>query len=348
MDVTMKRPRRAHSSEPVSPATGQIATAQIATGPIASRPAALAAARVSRAGMLLGALGLAASIFVVLRLFAGWRVSSHSPPNQLSILGQRLTYPVANFGALVVLLLAAVGSIVTAMTLLGLLREIRAAGRFRRRLAEGERRLPNGATVIEDHRPRAFCAGLLRPRVYVSTGAIGLLDGLALDAVLAHERHHAQRRDPLRLAIGRVLARTLFFLPGIGELIRRQQALAELSADESAMHAAPENRSALARAMLTFSDAGGGGDSVGIDPARVDYLLGESPSWRFPALLCLAAVAVIALLVAVGVLVGQVAVGRATLDPPFLSSQPCVAVLAMIPCTLALIAARLSRRASRV
>ena len=48
-----------------------------------------------------------------------------------------------------------------------------------------------------------------------STGALDLLDGPALDAVLAHERHHASRHDPLRLACGRVLAAGLFFIPSL-------------------------------------------------------------------------------------------------------------------------------------
>jgi Peptidase family M48 len=147
--------------------------------------------------------------------------------------------------------------------------------------------------VIADARPRAFCGGVLQPRVYVSTWAMAILDGAGLNAVLAHERHHARRFDPLRLAAGRVLARALFFLPELGELVEHQQALAELSADESAVNALPANRFALAEAMLSFSDTPASGGSTGIDPARVDYLLGESPRWRFPVLLCLAAASVL-------------------------------------------------------
>jgi Zn-dependent protease with chaperone function len=33
---------------------------------------------------------------------------------------------------------------------------------------------------------------------------VALLDDSGLDAMLAHEHHHARRRDPLRLATGRV------------------------------------------------------------------------------------------------------------------------------------------------
>jgi hypothetical protein len=233
------------------------------------------------------------------------------------------------------------------MTVVGAIRELAAARRFDRRLRAEEPIALDDVLVVRDEEPRAFCAGFLRPRVYVSTGAVAILDEPALKAVLLHERHHARRRDPLRLAVGRVLAGALFFMPGLGELVRRQQALAELSADESAVNAAPGNRNALARAMLSFSDAPESGESVGIDPARVDHLLGEPPSWRFPALLCLAAVSVVAVFVAVAVLAAQVAAGSATLAPPFLSSQPCVVVLAIIPAALGLIAFRVIRRAWR-
>ena len=88
---------------------------------------------------------------------------------------------------------------------------------------------------------------------YIVRGAIASLDEPALNAVLLHERRHAHSYDPLWLATGRVLSRALFFVPGLRQLAAQQQALAELSADESAIDAAPENRSALARAMLSFA-----------------------------------------------------------------------------------------------
>jgi BlaR1 peptidase M56 len=307
------------------------------------RPAAIAAARVSRAGVGLGTLGLASFAFVLLRLFETWRVSPHTVSHHISILGQELSYPAANAAAVVVLLLAILGTIVAAKIVFGAARELAAARRFDRRIASDAPVHLHDALVIDDEHPHAFCAGLLRPRVYVTSGALAILDEPALGAVLMHERHHAWRRDPLRLAAARVLAQAMFFLPGLRELRRRQQALAELSADESAINAAPGNRSALARAMLSFSDSSEPGDAVGIDPARVDYLLGEPPSWPFPAMLCLAAVGVLALIVAVALLVGQEVVGSATLAPPFLSSQPCVVVLAIIPASLGLIAVRIAR-----
>jgi hypothetical protein len=141
-----------------------------------------------------------------------------------------------------------------------------------------------------------------------------------------------------------VVAGALFFLPQLADLVERQQALAELGADESAVNDLPGNRSALARAMLSFSGTAADGGSTGVDPARVDYLLGDPPSWRFPALLCLVATSVLVLLVAVAALAGQVASGSATLALPFLSHQPCILVLAVIPAALGVLAANYRRR----
>lgn len=312
---------------------------------MSDQPAATAASRVSRASLALGGLGLASAIFLVARLFESWRVTSRAASHQISIFGQRLSYPAANADAIVIVLLAVLGSVVTVRALSGAVRELVASRRFHRRLA-GEHPQPlHGALLLDDPHPRAFCAGLLRPRVYLTTGALAMLDDSALNAVLAHERHHAHRHDPLRLAAGRVLARALFFLPQLGELVEHQQALAELSADESAVSAAPANRSALARAMLSFSDDTASPGSIGIAAARVDHLLGEPPTWRFPALLCIAAATVIALLVTVAVLAGQLANGSATLAPPFLSRQPCIVVLAAIPAVLGILATVYRRRA---
>jgi beta-lactamase regulating signal transducer with metallopeptidase domain len=205
----------------------------------------------------------------VWRLLWAWRVTPRAAAHNVSILGQRLSYPAANLDAVVIVVLAAVGLVTVAMTV--------------------------------------------------------------LDAVLAHEAHHVRCHGPLRLAAARVLARALFFVPGLRELVRRQEALAELGADESAINAAASHRSALARAMLMFADSSAPAASVGVDPGRVDHLLGEAPRWRFPTLLCCAAAGVIALLGAIAVLAGHLAVGSATLAPPFFSRQPCVVALALIP-----------------
>jgi Zn-dependent protease with chaperone function len=313
-----------------------IESSAASASPKPQQPAAAATGRVFAASVLLGLLGLASAVFVVTRLFESWRVSSEPASHVVSIFGARLAYPAANAGAIVVTALAGLGLLMAGAAVWRLVREIIADRNFRRALAASPPAPRDGAWVITDERPQAFCAGLLRPRVYFSTGALELLDPPALAAVLAHERHHARRHDPLRLACGRVLAAGLFFIPGMRRLVERQDALAEISADEAAVLTAGVERSGLASAMLSFSQVSST-DVLGIDPERVDYLLGEPPRWRFPAALCLGIAAALSLLIAVAVLAAHAASGSATLAPPFLSSQPCVAVLAMIPAVAGLV-----------
>ncbi len=304
---------------------------------------AIAVRRFSRAEALLGLLALISFVLVFIRLFERWRVTSHAVSHRIAILGENLSYPLANLAAIVVLGLALLGAVVVAITIATATRELSATTRLGRRLAAGGPPAVKDALIVEDERPRAFCVGLLRPRIYVTTGALAILDDEALEAVLTHERHHARYRDPLRLAASRVLARALFFLPGLGELARRRESLTEISADESAIQGGPGNRSALARAMLSFTDSPPTGESVGIDPARVDHLVGEPPSWHFPTLMFLLAVSLLAILATAAVLAGQEAAGSASLAPPFLSDQPCVVVLALIPAGLALFAIAVAR-----
>ena len=301
------------------------------------RPARTAAARVSRAGLLLGGLGLLASLFVIVRLFEAWHVTPRAGSHQISIVGVSLAYPAANADAIVILALAVLGFAAIGIAVVAAVHEITGAVHLSRRLKTARPLERTRALVIEDAVPRAFCAGLLRPRTYVSSAALSLLDDEALDAVLAHERHHAERRDPLRQATVRVITRALFFLPPLTSLARRQLSLAELSADEHAVLATSGGRTALARAMLAFSDSGSDGDGVGIDATRVDHLLGEPQNWRFPAVLCLAAAFALTLIAAVAALAGNVAAGSATLALPVVSRQPCIVVLAMIPAAGALL-----------
>ena len=300
--------------------------------------------RVSGAQALLGLLALVCLALVFARLIERWQVTPATASHHVLVLGQPLSYPAANAAALLVLGLALFGAIVVAIAVIAAVREVTATRRLTRRLATAEPLPGASAFVIAGERPQAFCAGLIRPRVYVSDGALALLDDAALETVLAHERHHARRRDPLRLVVGRVFTRALFFLPGLNELARRREALAEISADQAAVATGPEGRPALARAMLSFSDSPGADAGVGIDPVRVDHLLGEPPAWRFPAATFVGALLVLGLLAAIALLAGREAAGSASLAPPFLSAQPCVVVLALIPAALALVGIAVAQR----
>jgi beta-lactamase regulating signal transducer with metallopeptidase domain len=187
---------------------------------------------------------------------------------------------------------------------------------------------------------------LVHPEVYLSRGALELLSAAELSAVLAHEHHHASRRDPLRLASTRVLADALFFVPALRRSIADQHSLAEIGADEAAVRSAGGDRAALASAMLSFSEASGE-EAGGLAPERIDYLVGEAPRWRLPLALGLAIAFCLAALVTLATLAAEAASGSATLALPLVSAAPCVVMLALIPAAVVLAGVVCARRRAR-
>ena len=94
--------------------------------------------------------------------------------------------------------------------------------------------------------------------------------------------------------------------------------------------------------MLRLAKAPDG--AVGIEAGRVDSLLGRPPLRTLAICCALGAVAALVLLLLVVVLVGLTASSSATLTLPFLSLQPCVVALALLPGTLGALAAVFLRR----
>lgn len=194
--------------------------------------------------------------------------------------------------------------------------------------------------------PQAFCAGYLRPQIYLSDGAREQLSRAELGAVLAHERHHLRRRDPLRLLAARTLADALFFLPILRQIGERYAALAELAADEAAV-GATRGPAPLASALLKFSEPGPrAAPVVAIAPERVDHLMGDPDAarWELPrsplgrSALALAALAALSLLIWGGVL-------HPDLQAPLLAAAACASLLVCGPLALAIGALLASRYA---
>ena len=299
----------------------------------ASTPAQKAAGRVFAVNVAIGALALVSVSFVLTRLAEIWKVGPARAAHSVTVLGQAWSYPAANAGAIALAVLAGLGVVVLVVALRSVLRELRADAGCRGGLTRLSSAGPGGARIIEDDRPQAFCVGLLRPHVYVSRGALEMLEPAELRAVLEHERQHARRRDPLRLASVRVLGDALFFLPPLRELVGRAHSLAEIGADEAAVAALDGDRASLASAMLSFSQLPGS-RSRGVEPERVDHLLGEGSALRFPfASLLLPCACIAALLGLTALLAGQ-ARASATLAAPFVTAQPCVVTAALIPAAL--------------
>ena len=178
-----------------------------------------------------------------------------------SVAGNACT-PVVYRSGLYELGVAAVAILVTLTAAVALWRygrRLRRAQRSTRQHAEAAlivgRPLPGtGAVVLADPRPAAYCVpgGPGRPAAIVLTsGALAVLDGSQLGAVLAHERAHLAGRHHAVVLLTRGLAAVLpgvpLFSRGAAEVAR----LAEMSADDRAARTA--GRATLVAALLAIA-----------------------------------------------------------------------------------------------
>jgi Peptidase family M48 len=286
--------------------------------------------RVFGLALALGTGGLGLTAAAVVAAAVSVHHQSAGVP-QIDLTGIRFTYPALNGAAVLLLTLAIVGTVVLKAVLASTWHQRRAYRAFRAHVGPTEplRRVP-GVSVITDSRPQAFCAGYLRPSVYVSRRTVDLLTDDELDAVLAHEHHHRRLRDPLRMACGRILSEALFFIPVLKSLVAREADVAELRADHAAVCAREGGEVALASALLAFDESGPAG-SAGISPERVDALLGEPSQWRLPVWRLAASFLILATLTLVVWRVSGMASAQASFNLPGLSSRPCVVVMTVLP-----------------
>jgi hypothetical protein len=293
------------------------------------------------------ALGLLGSGAVALGLLVVLRALDFSLPSAGAMFAacRGVLIPDAGAGGLLLLALAGVGTLSLTLGFRSLVRQVRGKHRFlaRLRIVRVSEVADTRVAVFESVGPEAFCAGLLKPRIYLSTAATAL-PGDHVDAIVAHERHHRQRRDPLRLLLARTLSEALFFIPALRRLTERYGALAELAADEAAVR--EHDRSTLAAALLSFGEARNPAVVVGIAPERVDHLLGRPPRWELPVSLLGGSV------VAIGSLVGAAMTARALtsaaeLNLPLLVAQSCMLAMLALPLLLAAAALLLRCRPRR-
>jgi Zn-dependent protease with chaperone function len=94
--------------------------------------------------------------------------------------------------------------------------------------------LEDDVTILETSRALAFTCGWLKPRVYVSRA---VWESALCASVLAHERIHRARRDPLRLALAHMLCRMAVLNPFASALLRRYHAEIEYRCDQRAARA---------------------------------------------------------------------------------------------------------------
>lgn len=195
------------------------------------------------APLVVAGLAVGVALAPSLRLLAD-HCDSHgllSHPHLCLNHGAPISVATAALGAAMLLRVAAAALLLARSTL--------RAARLRERLAGASRRAGD-LSVVDLRGEEALVLGLVRPRVFVSRALLDADDG---DVVIAHEREHARRRDPLRRVVARFAA--AFHLPGIaGRLLARLALAQEMAADEGAA-ARCGDRLRVAESILRFAHA---------------------------------------------------------------------------------------------
>ncbi|PZF98870.1 M56 family metallopeptidase [Micromonospora deserti] len=149
-----------------------------------------------------------------------------------------------------------IGAVLLTTTVRSIHGTVRAQRRHRDLLTLVARQDPTvpGALVLDHPSAAAYCLPGVRPRVVVSAGTLSLLDRAELEAVLAHERAHAQERHDLVLLPFTALCRALPWFRWVRAAHERVALLVEMRADDKAREAHAD--APLAGALRRFAAAG--------------------------------------------------------------------------------------------
>lgn len=101
---------------------------------------------------------------------------------------------------------------------------------------------------LDDQKMTIFCYGFIKPKICISQTIVHELNLKELIAVLAHEKHHLQTYEPLKILLVNSIIKCFFFIPAFKLLAKQYIAFSELSADEEATNGFKE-KGPLAGAM---------------------------------------------------------------------------------------------------
>lgn len=145
---------------------------------------------------------------------------------------------------------------------------------------------PGGSVIVGGTDVIVAAAGLVRPEIVLSTGALTILDDEELDAGIAHERGHIARSHRWWLALAEVCGSVARLVPGTKLAMKQFCFHLERDADQWAV-ARTRNPLALASAICKTGSASLGGAALALNGTaaedRVDQLLAPAAEMRMNA-----------------------------------------------------------------
>lgn len=97
--------------------------------------------------------------------------------------------------------------------------------------------VPGAADIhlVSSTKPMAFTMGYLKPRIFMTTGLVQLLDKNEIQAVIYHERQHQQSADPLKTLILSLCASVFWYIPLLKWMLHHYKIAREIVADQYAI-----------------------------------------------------------------------------------------------------------------
>jgi Zn-dependent protease with chaperone function len=132
--------------------------------------------------------------------------------------------------------------------------------------------------------PIVAVVGFARPRLIIARSVLETCSPSELEAVLAHEQGHINRRDNLRRLLLSVAPDVLAWLPASERLFAAWRDAAEEAADDDAVRAGADGRVRLASALVKVARLAPASDASPLMPASALYR-GESLDRRVRRLL---------------------------------------------------------------
>ncbi len=114
--------------------------------------------------------------------------------------------------------------------------------------------LSDKIVVLREDKPAAFCFGTRKPKIYITTGLIKIINKKELKIVLLHEKYHLEHNDNLVLLLA-TIAESLFpFFPVLSDIIRIYKTDRELLADQAAIQGGSDKRnlSSILKKLLQY------------------------------------------------------------------------------------------------
>ncbi len=103
--------------------------------------------------------------------------------------------------------------------------------------------LKGKVVVLGENKPFAYCFGVRKPKIFITTGLIAMIDRKELEIILRHEKYHLEHRDNLVLLLATFVESLFPFFPILTDLIHIYKTDRELLADQAAIQEETDKRS---------------------------------------------------------------------------------------------------------